>query len=205
MYAIVHHQDYDEVLLGPVEWKPRFIASVIQQDLDLPNAPSISVANEVNVPYEIYPSVWAYKVNTVYPDINTKIQRVDGPFWTFENQVATATYTAADKSVDQVKGELKNVVATKRYELENAGTTVTVQGVTVPVSTSRADRATYTTAIAGPWKFSNGTWLTLTQEDLNTILTAIQTYVSNAFIWEQTLCATIDAATDLTTLNSIEI
>jgi hypothetical protein len=205
MYAIVYHHDYDEVLLGPVEWKPRFIASVIQQDLDLPNMPSISVADEANVPYQIYPDVWAYKINTVYPEINTKTQRVDGPFWTFTDQVATATYTAADKSIDQVKAELKNLVAAKRYELENAGTTVTVQGVIVPVSTSRTDRAIYTTAVAGPWKFTDGTWLTLTQEDLNTIVSAIQTYVSDAFTWEQTLCATIDAATDLSTLNSIEI
>ena len=42
MYVITHHHDYDEVLLGPIDWKPSFIASVLQDDLDLDEKPSES-------------------------------------------------------------------------------------------------------------------------------------------------------------------
>ena len=206
MFAIVYQQDYNEVLLGPVDWKPRFIASVIQQDLDLPTMPAISDADQNNVPYQIVPNVWALRVNRVVPDL-TPTQRLDGPFWShdFEAGIATETYTAVDKPLAQVQGELLNKVAAKRYDTENAGTTVTIQGVEVPVSTARSDRAIYTTAVPGPWKFTDGTWLTLTQDDLNTIIAAVQAYVSAAFTWEQNLVTTINNATDLPTLSAIEI
>jgi len=205
MYAITHHHDYDELLLGPVDWKPRFIAAVLQQDLDLPSMPNISVADEAKVPYDIVENVRVRRVEQVFAEINQKTQRWDGPFWTYTDELATATYTAADKSIDQVKGELKNIVAAKRYEKETAGTTVTIQDVTVPVSTSRDDRSVYASAIPGPWKFTDGTWLTLTQEELNSIVTAVQTHVGDAFVWEKDLINTIDAASDLTTLDSIGI
>lgn len=207
MFAIVYRQQYDEVLLGPISWKPRYIAAIIQQDLDLPNMPNVSDGDVSKIPYEIVPDVWALRVLRVVPDIDPKTQRLDGPTWEFDYQAGTATetYTAADKPLTLVQGDLSNEVAAKRYETENSGTTVTIQGVEVPVSTSRTDRAVYTTAVPGPWKFSDGTWLTLTQEDLDTIIAAVQTHVADAFAWEKDKVNEINTAADLSTLNSIEI
>jgi len=205
MYAIVYHHDYDEVLLGPIDWKPRYIASIIQQDLDLTDMPNISVADEGRVPYEITNKVWAYRVDQSFPEANHKLQKFEGPFWVFENQVALQTHTVVDKSVDEVKGELRPQAAARRYQLENEGVDVLIQDKVVRVSTARQDRSIYTTAVPGPWKFSNGEWLTLSQEDLNTIISAVQTKVAGAFEWEQTKLTEINACTTLAELDAIGI
>jgi hypothetical protein len=206
MYVITQeHETYTEVLLGPIEWKPRYIAAIIQQDLDLPDLPNISVADEARIPYNITETVRVRRVEQVFAEINPKIQKLDGPFWSYTDDLATATYTAVDKSVDEVKGELRPQAAARRYQLENEGVDVLVQDKVVPVSTARQDRSIYITAVPGPWKFSNGEWLTLSQEDLDTIISAVQTKVAGAFEWEQTKLTEINACTTLAELDAIGI
>jgi hypothetical protein len=206
MYVITQqHETYTEVLLGPIDWKPRYIAAMIQQDLDLDTLPNISVADEDRIPYNITDTVRVRRVEQVFADINPKLQKLDGPFWSYTDELATATYTAVDKSIDEVKGELRPQAAAKRYQLEHEGVEVLLQDKVVPVSTARQDRSIYTSAVPGPWKFSNGEWLTLSQEDLNTIISAVQTKVSGAFEWEQTKLTEINNCTTLAELDAIGI
>lgn len=211
MYVITHHHDYDEVLLGPIAWNPRYIASVLQSDLDLDQAPNVVASDEQRVPYDILPNVRVRKVTTVYAELNAKIQRHEGPFWTYENDEAVATWTAVDKPIDLVKGELISQVAFERYKKENAGVTLTVQGVEVWCDTSRGNRDIFFQkyAVMGEnetvnWKFPN-TWLTLTKAELGAIVAQGTAYIQGCFDWEVQKAAEINACTTLAELDAISL
>jgi hypothetical protein len=209
MYVITHHHDYDEVLLGPIDWNPRFIASVLRDDLDLNQTPTVLLSDEQRVPYDILPNVRVRKVEQVFADINPKIQRHEGPFWSYENDVGIATYTAVAKSIDLVKGELKNAVASERYKREVSGINVTVQGIELFCDTSRENRDVFlqkhlalTSQETVNWKFIN-TWLTLSKEELIEIHNQITAHVQSCFDWEAEKNIMIDSCVTLEELNTI--
>jgi hypothetical protein len=211
MYVITHHHDYDEVLLGPVAWNPRFIASVIQSDLDLDEAPTVLASDESRVPYDILPNVRVRKAKTVYAELNAKTQRHEGPFWTYDNDEAVATFTAVDKSIDLVKGELKAIIAANRYNKENLGVTLTVQGVDVWCDTSRGNRDVFFQkyALMGDndtvnWKFPN-VWLTLTKSDLGYIVASGVGYIQGCFDWEVNKNTEIDNCSTLAQLDAVTL
>ena len=211
MYVITHHHDYDEVLLGPIEWKPSFIASVLQQDLDLPNKPTVLASQEQNIPFNILPGVRVRPAKEVREEINPKIQRHDGPFWTYTDNDATATFTAVDKPLDQVRGELKQLTSAERYRKEVAGVKVAVQDAEVTVDTSRDGRNIFAQkySLMGEqetvnWKFPEG-WLTLSKADLGLIVAAGATHIQSAFDWEMEKNSAIDACTTLQELDAVVI
>lgn len=212
MYVITHHHDYDEVLLGPIEWNPKFIASVLRSDLDLPYTPTVLASDTQKVPYEILPNVWVRRVTNVSEEYNPKIQTLIGPYWSYnENQEAIATYVAQNKPLDIVKAELKQEVAAERYKKEIAGVKVTIQGQEVTVDTNRGDRDIFvqkyllmTDGDTVQWKFPEG-WLTITKAELGTIVSAGAAHVQSVFDWESTKTSEIDNALDHGVLNSITI
>jgi hypothetical protein len=54
------------------------------------------------------------------------------------------------------------------------------------------------------WKFPEG-WLTLTKDDLASVVTAADAYVQGVFDWEKTINDEIDAAETAEELHAIEI
>lgn len=211
MYVITHHHDYDEVLLGPVEWKPGFIASVIQQDLELPFKPTVLASDVNRVPFDIVDNVRVRPVKEVRGDINQKIQRYEGPFWSYTDNEATATYTAVDKPIDQVKNEIKQLISAERYRKEVAGVKTTIQGVEVTIDTSREGRnifsQKYILMVDGDvvnWKFPEG-WLNLTKNDLGTVVTAGAAHIQSSFDWEMNKNNEVDVCTTLAQLDLIEV
>jgi hypothetical protein len=211
MYAITHHHDYDEVLLGPIEWKPRFIASVLQQDLDLDQSPTILPSDESKVPYDILPNVRVRKVEVVYEEHNPKIQHHNGPFWSYENDIALATYKTIDKPLDLVKSELKALLAAERYKKEISGVKTTIQGLEVTVDTNRGDRDVFVQKYllmsdidTVEWKFPER-WLTLTKSDLGQVVNVGATHVQDCFSWEASKVAEIDSCITLEQLDAIVI
>jgi hypothetical protein len=192
MYVITHHHQYDEVLLGPIEWRPSFIASVLQSDLDLNFKPNVLMSDEQRVPFSLdfNSNVRIRKYAEVREEINPKIQRHEGPFWSYTDDVATGTYTAANKGLNLIKGEQKNLVTSERYNKEVSGTKVTIQGQEVFVDTSRNGRTVYNEKyqlLADSetinWKF-NQIWLTLTKEELKQIVDVVNAHVQSSFDWE---------------------
>lgn len=209
MYVITHHHDYDEVLLGPVEWNPRFIASVLRSDLDLNYTPTVLPSDEQKIPYDILPNVRVRPVQNVYEEINPKTQFHVGPYWSYTPDVATAEYRAADKNIDIVKGELKQVVAANRYTKEVSGTTITIQGQEVSLITDREGRKIYSEKLSVigtgtiSWKFGD-VFLTINKSELESMVNAVHTAVQTAFDWESTKNAEIDACETLTELDAID-
>lgn len=211
MYVITHHHDYDEVLLGPIAWNPNFIASVLQDDLDLDERPVVMQTDFERVPYNILENVRIRHVEVVEPEeFNEKIQRLEGPFWTYTDEIGTATFTATDKPIDQVKGELKSEVANVRYDKEVAGITHTVNGSEVFLSTDREGRKIYFEKLATigdtPIQFKFGeNFISITKTDLQAICNAIEVHIQESFDWELEKDTAIDACTTLEQLDQFVI
>ena len=211
MYVITHHHDYDEVLLGPIEWNPRFIASVLQSDLDLSSRPVITQEDKDKVPYNILPNVRIRPVNTVNEEYNPKTQFLIGPYWSYTDDEATATYVATYKDMDIIRAELKQQLVNERYKKEISGIKVTIQEKEVTVDTSRENRNIYVQRYVTmndletiEWKFPEG-WFTLTKEELGSVVTACNNHVQSAFNWELQKSIAIDSATNHDELDLIEV
>lgn len=211
MYVITHHHDYDEVLLGPIEWRPAFIASVLQSDLDLDTKPVVLQSDESRIPYYILPNVRVRPVVEEPVEYNPKIQFLNGPLWSYTDDVAVMSWIAADKDINIVKAELKNLVASERYNREIAGTTATVQGQLVSVDTNRGSRDIFVQKYLlmaetdqVEWKFPEG-WLVLSKEELGQIVAAGANHVQAQFAWEAAKSAEIDTCATLAELDDVVI
>lgn len=165
------------------------------------------------------------KAELVYPPINEKLQRFEGPFWTHTEDTSTGTYVVRQKPVEQVKGELLAQTANKRYEQENSGFTFTIGEEKVYISTQRDQRALFSTGVPGSWKFKKvetvpfnsqpdsptrdiivgEVWITVTQEQLDSITQQIKQHVQDAFDWEATKAEEIISKTTVEQLDAIEI
>jgi hypothetical protein len=218
MYVITHHHDYDEVLLGPIDWNPKFISSVLQTDLDLLYRPTVLASDEQKVPYEILQNVWVRKVVEQSESINPKTQTLIGPYWSYPakedseaENVGIAEYRATDKPIEIVKSELKEILAAERYKKEVAGVKTTIQGQEVTVDTMRGERDVFVQKYllmadndTVEWKFPE-IWLTLTKEDLGTAVSAGVNHVQDCFNWEASKVTEIDSCTTLEELDAIVI
>jgi hypothetical protein len=125
------------------------------------------------------------------------------------------TYPIVDKTLEEVKELRKQEVAPYRREKENTTITLTINNTEVEVSTSREERlllASKLAAAPGPhnFKFQN-TWLEVTTEELQTIVSAIDVKVQEAFDWELAklqeidACETIDDVYDVVIREQLEL
>lgn len=212
MYVITDHNTQDFVILGPIAWKPRYISDILSDELDQDIV--ITSADESRVPFDVIPGVTIRRCNMEYAEINPKIHRHEGPFWTYDDNnpeiQAVASWQQQDKNIDQVKAELKNLAADVRWTKENQGVTLNIQGIDVWCDTSRGNRdiflQKYTlmpddTTIN--WKFPNG-WLELSKAELGTIVTEGANYIQTCFDWEASKSALIDACTTLSELDALQ-
>ena len=212
MYVITDHNNGNFVILGPVDWKPRYISDILSDEFD----ENITVTKEdaLNVPYDIIPGVTARKCISVYENINTKIHRYEGPFWVYddanEEYQAVATWEQRNKDINYVKAELKNLVADLRWAKEAKGVTLTIQGTEVWCDTARVNRDIFlqkytimpdNTTIN--WKFQNSVWLELTKAELGTIVSEGSTYIQSCFDWEAEKSVIIDNCTTLAELDAL--
>lgn len=194
------------VLLGPIDWRHRFIQSELD-DLEVECiVPPVEQGYIQFTPeLEIFPIA-----ETQSPDIDTRYEDPVGPFWTINpDNTAIEAYTKQDKSLITVRQGLKDIVARQRYSREVSGTTATVDTVSINLSTARGDARTQwnnllTTIGTGTinWKFSEG-FLELDLADVELIVAAIAAHVQTAFDWEKAQNDAIDAAADMSALRAI--
>lgn len=209
MYAITYHHSYDQLILGPIDWRPGYMAAIIQQDLDLDTPPKILQSDRDRVPYDILPNVRVRRVNELKPEINHRIQDYNGPFWNYAGDIANAMYYPVDKPIHVVKNDLKNISASARYEKETSGITVNIDNTDIFISTGRDERKIYFEKLIAigdgqiVWKFGNN-FLDIDKSDLQKIVAAIDTHVQNSFNWEINKNKEIDACTSLAELDAIK-
>jgi hypothetical protein len=199
------------VILGPITWRQRFIQTEINDliddgELTIDYTVPATEQGYINIGdgFEIFP------VELTLPVFDSIYEELSGPFWTYENNVATGTYTVNTLSIERIKGHLKQVVATERYRKQHLGTTVTVSNTSFSVSTdtntinSLLSLANTVGTDTINYKSPNG-FISLTGTDIQNVVNQIHDYVQIQFNWEKTINETIDDANDITTLQSIEI
>ena len=204
-------QNRQTVILGPINWRQRFIQTEINDLVDageLTNTYYIPATEQgyidIGEGFEIFP------VNLTTPSVDLTYQHLAGPFWTYENNVATGTYTPYDLDIDAVKANLKGIAASERYRRQLLGTTATVADVSFFVSTDTGTLNQFVSLVASVgtntvnYKSPVG-FISLTGSDFQIIVDTINNYIQTQFNWEMTTEQTIDAANDIDTLKNIVI
>ena len=195
-----------QVILGPLPWKKRRFEECLSDDLEI--SYTLPVTNTDAIVINENVKILPVK-NINYEPINQKIQCHNGPFYDIYTDYVDVYYTATDLNLDIAKQRLKETLADLRWQLETRGITLTIQNTEIFVITERGERDIFLQALQlgndnAVWKFNN-VWLTLSLNDLTTIVTGIATHVQSAFTWEANLVTSINNATTLTELDAISL
>lgn len=208
VYVLV--QNRTTVLLGPMTWKPRLIQSELTDlydmgDLTVEYTVPQTDQGYINIGdgFEIFPVV-SYET----PGHHGLYQELAGPFWTYDNNEASATFQVVDKTnIEAIKGDLQNLITQERYAKEQQGTTAVVaNGVTIALNTDRDTRAQYVNLLNSigsetiNYK-SNAGFIQLTSADLQIMVSAVNDYVQAQFDWE---LETINQIASLNTLSELK-
>ena len=205
MYVLIHK---DRVIVGPMAWQRGMFVGALKKL-------NITTLLPRNAPVEL-PMIFDADTKLCsavleYPEYNSKIEYIHGPFWDFSEPVAVGTFQVLETPIEFIKGKLKAEVADVRYSREIAGVTVEIQGTTVTVDTNRGSRDIFVQQylLMGDndvvnWKFPEA-WLTLTRSDLGKAVGAGVAHVQAQFNWELTKNEEIDACTTAAELDAIVI
>lgn len=201
-YLIVENRQ--TVHLGPMNWRQRRFQEEIN-DLEIEYTVPVSEQGyiKVNDSLEIFP------VSLEVPAADPLFECFAGPFWTYGDDIAIGKYEVESLNIATIKANIKSVVASKRYEKEVAGTTIALQSNVVSLDTTRENRNGFAQIHSQmqddsviDWKFSS-CWLTLTKEEVKTIVNTINSYVQEQFTWEKTVVDTVDQASTVDELKQI--
>lgn len=205
-YVLVNN---NQVLNGPRNWNYRSFESTLEEDLGITiklpmkkEDTSVFVVDEVT---KIYPS------ELLYPEYNSKIEYLHGPFWTFSEDKAIGTFEIKPNEILGVKNVLKAQAASVRWQKEIAGIKALVQGIEVTLDTSREGRNIFVQKLllmsgdeTVKWKFPEG-WLVISREELSQLVTSGVSHIQRQFDWEASKLQEIDACQTLEELDRIEI
>lgn len=198
-FVITHN---DRVILGPyAEWSPHYMTAIIQARTRI-NTVKLTLADVNNLPLSFEGGIVIRQAVEVIPDHDSRVERLDGPFWTFTEDLGTATYTVLPRDLALIRSEMKKKAEEYRYNKEVAGVKITIQGQEVTVYTDRETRNVFVQALMlmgdtdnRRWKFpSENIWLYLSKADLATVVGAGAQYIQQQFDWEEDIGIRIDAA-----------
>lgn len=210
MYYILV-QNRQTVLLGPINWRQRFIQTEINELIDsgeLTEDYKVPATEQgyikINDEFEIFPaSVESVGYDSVH-------EQLAGPFWTFEDESAIGTYTVVPLDINIIKANLKQITAAERYRKQNSGTTVTIAdnsffvGSDKETINSLLSLAETTGTDTINYKSPNG-FIPMTGADIRNIVDQIHQHVQTHFDWEKTINETIDVTNDVSQLKAITI
>lgn len=204
-FALVHD---NFVIVGPRLWNKLLFEEALQEECDVTY--TLPTRNDEGTPFIIAPNVMILPIVSLpQPVFNSKIQRLDGPYWVFTDTEAQMSFTVVDLPIEAVKNQLKVVIANNRYTKEVGGIKMTIQGIEVSIDTARGSREIFFDAYnsMGPtetinWKFPE-CWLTLTKDELGSIVAAGKLHIQTCFDWERDKDQEIDSAQTLQALDAI--
>jgi len=205
-------QNKTTVLLGPIEWRPRFIQSELNDLFDAGEkataytiSPTETGYIDCNDGFEIFPI--ASSEGSAHDPI---YEQLAGPFYTYDNNVASEVYNVLDRDISHVKESLKQVAKLERQRKQLLGTTLNIGGTDVTLATDADELANFVSLLASigvdsvNWKFKEG-FITLTKANVQSIVDAIRSHIQTQFDWEKTIGETIETATELSSLKSLTI
>lgn len=199
--ALIHD---NQLILGPMGFNVRMINSELE-DLELRER--IITQNRNNLPIH-FPDGLTHLVPTEIeiPANDIRYHNIGNYSWEIikENDIPVRvkfTYSVLDKTIEEVKIHCKQQIPSIRKQRENKVITLTVNGTEIQVATSREERillASKLLADPGPhnYKFIN-TWLEITTEQLQYIISEVDKSVQEAYDWEYSQLEQIDACTNI--------
>jgi len=196
------------VILGPKPWNKLMFQEVLLEECEVEY--TLETKNPNNTPIIVDENTSILPViGLPEPSFNSKIQRLDGPYWNFSDTQAEMYFTAGDLPVDAVKNKLKEVAINNRYTYETRGVKITIQGTEVTVDTARGSRDIFFDAYMSigesetiNWKFPEG-FFAVNKTELGLAVSAGKSHIQNAFDWEMAKTVEIDACTTLAELNVV--
>ena len=202
----------NSMILGPIGFNVRMINSELE-NLELEDR--ISPQSYTDLPIHFSDGLThLIPLEKDIPEHDSKYHNVGNFTWSIieENNVpikVLLTYPIINKTLEEVKSLRKQEVAPVRREKENTTITLTINQTEVQVSTSRDERILLSAKLSaspGPhnFKFDN-TWLQITTEQLQYVLTQIDIKVQEAFDWEFTKLQEIDACVTIDDVYDIVI
>lgn len=206
MYAIVYK---NKVIVGPKDWhQPFFINALKRVGVKNPVLPRAPFAN---FPHKIDDDIIVHKATVIQENFERKTQYLRGPMFVITDEGVTATYQVVDTEIVFARNNFKEQASQERRKKEQSGTTVTIQGVELSVTTEKFKRDEFAKKAAimsdtdsVNWKFKDK-WLTVSKAELLVISKQIETHVQAAFDWEKSISDKIDAAETAEQLLAIEI
>jgi hypothetical protein len=206
MYALINGQ---ELLLGPIGFNVRMINSELEE-LELPERFRVSSSDYQNIPLSITDDVKIIPARNQYPEFDPKYEYLYGPVHEIKEDEVVFNYWKADRTLEDIKAVYKLQVKPERQRRENTSIKVTVNNTEVNVSTDRENRLALTSKVVsgeGPFnfKFDNGVWAEVSKVDLQTIITAIDAKVQEAYDWELAKLQEIDACETKEAVYEVEI
>lgn len=206
MYVVKYKE---RVVLGIIPWNAQYIENVMRSryrvSIELPDEEPTEFPFQVNENTVIYPASENRDSN-----INPMIQQYYGPTWEFLEDRVIAHYEIRELDLNSAKNNYREVAAAKRYVKEISGTKITINGVEYKVETDRNSRTKYIEKYVMldenqtvNWKFSEQ-WVTLSKQDVKSIVQMIDAHVQEAFDWELDLINIINSANSSEDLLAIE-
>jgi hypothetical protein len=195
--ALIHN---NSLILGPIGYNIRLINSELEE---LEIEETINPQDYNNIPIHFSDGLThLLPIEKNVPSHDEKYHNIGNFTWEIieEDNVpikVVLTYPIIDKTLEEVKVIRKQEVSPYRREKENTIITLTLNDVEVEISTSREERVLMSAKLSaspGPHKFKfKNTWVEITTEELQYVLSEIDIKVQEAFDWEFEKLQEIDA------------
>ena len=173
---------------GPRSWNPFSIENVIEQitgeDVTIGAEPQTGWILDQTHPIAV--GIWEI-VEKQIPTYDSMFQALVGPDFkiSVEDKTAIEHYTITDDTLPHIKNRVKAAAEAKRWEKENNGISISINGVETYFDTDRITRdrllmqSLYKQDLV--WKNDVNRRINLSVTDQQTILTSINTHVQDLF------------------------
>lgn len=208
MYVVKYKQ---LVVLGIIPWNNQYITDVLRSRyrvvVDIP----FDEPEESEFPFLVNEHITIYRAEEDRPtQINPMVEYYYGPTWDLVDNKMIARYQVLPLEVENAKQNYRDLAAQMRYNREISGTSIEINGAVYRIKTARGERSKYIekfVTLSGDstisWKFNEG-WVTLTKQQLLSVVNAIDSHIQSAFDFERELVEAIDSSNSLDDLLNIE-
>jgi hypothetical protein len=205
----------DKVISGPFIWDKIQFQKTIYGKFKINAALPFANINEKKIVVNDDISIWPVDF-TENPSYNQRTQYLDGPFYTYDEEAGRATHymEVVDYSFEQAQVFAKDYYTQTRWLKQNLPFDVTIGSDTYRLNIN--NRSSFESGIAGNWKLDKlvdvvddenvyrQSWVTLSEEGLQTINNAFKQHVQNCFDWEKSKHDNVDSLTTFDELNALE-
>lgn len=209
LYSLIHD---DQLILGPIKYNHMMINYELEQ-LEI-NA-KLNSNSHNKVPIQFDEKTFLVYARQVYPEYDSRFKKISSSSWTIrkENDFPLDVifeYFTSEKTLEEVKDEVKSLVPGERWNRENTTISISIQNTEIQVSTERENRLSLLAKLMsseGPYnfKFGEDLWVEITSVDLQSIINAIDLKVQEAFDWELSKIQEIDSCQSVEDVWNVEI